>query len=84
MSAATCEPYEPGSGSEGRWFMDQFCRRCRRWPDDPDAPDQCEIAGRALALRNDEPGYPAEWVSDATGENARCTAFEARGGEPPR
>lgn len=70
--------YCPSNGTEGEIFMSEFCERCRRWPDDPEAPDQCQIAGAALAFNINDPEFPAEWVSDDGGLTGRCTAFEPR------
>lgn len=67
--------YRPAYGSEGIYFMEQFCARCAR-----DASfqagegDSCIIAAYAVACAVNDPDYPAEWVTNATGP--RCTAFE--------
>lgn len=63
------KPYRPSNGSEGEFFMAQFCEHCAR--DGEDSP--CFILGAAFAFNIGEEGYPAEWVQDEQG--TRCTAF---------
>ena len=71
------DPYRPSNGVEGIAFMDRWCDRCTH-----DAAfqagtgDGCEIVARTMALRVDDPRYPAEWVEDD--EGPRCTAFELK------
>lgn len=68
-------PYRPCNGSEGEWFMGQWCARCildaygTDDDEDPSAPT-CEILGNALAGLE-----PDEWIYGRDG-NPRCTAFQ--------
>lgn len=66
--------YRPSNGSEGEWFMSQWCERCIK--DSPNQP--CSIIGRAMGMDLDDAGYPAEWIED--GHGPRCTAFEVMEG----
>lgn len=74
------EKYIPSNGSECEWFMDRFCDRCAKCPEDPDADGQCDILCRALIHDVDEPEYPPEWCYDEN-EWPACTAFALRDGE---
>lgn len=62
--------YRPSNGTEGEWFMSQWCERCVK--DRPSKP--CSIIGRTMGLETTEKGYPREWVTDDDGP--RCTAFQ--------
>ncbi len=69
----TTELYRPSNGSEGEWFMSQWCDRCVK--DTPSRP--CRILGRTMVFDTRDKEYPHEWVHDA-GQwpgNPRCTAF---------
>jgi len=74
----TEELYCPSNGSEGNWFTDNFCAKCRREkfhhaqnPND----EQCDILNRTLLLSVNDPGYPKEWTFDEYG-GPTCTAHE--------
>ena len=67
--------YRPLSGTEGMWFMDRFCDRCRR--DEAfqrGDGDSCPIAAATIAYDVADPEYPPEWIEDEAGP--RCTAYE--------
>lgn len=68
------EKYRPANGSEGDWFMSQFCYRCTK---DLHAPIEggCPIVVLTLCLGTDDPKYPPEWTYDADGRPT-CTAFD--------
>jgi len=67
------DPYRPINGSEGFWFEEKFCDRCRR--NRPNANDGgCKIIMKSLVHNIDESGYPKEWTSTNDGEPT-CTAF---------
>ena len=71
------EPYRPSNGTEGEFFMAEFCDRCAKLGDEKRG--WCKIQGATFMFDVNEPGYPAEWVRDADGTwpgNPRCTAFE--------
>lgn len=63
------EKYRPSNGTEGDWFMSQFCDRCAK---DTEA-SPCPIIAATMALDVDDPDYPEEWIEDDSGP--RCTAF---------
>jgi hypothetical protein len=64
------KPYRPSNGSEGEWFMEDFCYKCKM-----DENESCEIVAKTMFHDIGEPGYPKEWVYDIEG-NPMCTAFE--------
>lgn len=70
-------PYCPSNGSEGEFFMDQWCHRCER---DRRKDRPCRILSLTFTLDVNDPGYPPEWVCDVEGwpGNPRCTAFQSR------
>jgi len=77
-------PYRPSNGSEGDFFMDKFCYRCKHdavFQRTQDGDDGCQIILASMTFDTEEEGYPKEWISDdAVGLiNPRCTAFERSG-----
>lgn len=64
------KPYRPSNGSEGDWFMGNWCDRCAK--DSEDSP--CPIVGASMCFDIDDLEYPREWVRDEAGP--RCTAFK--------
>lgn len=69
------KPYRPSNGTEGDFFMEDFCYRCKN--DSEDNP--CPIIGRTMGYDIDDIRYPTEWICDDDRiSNPRCTAFEAR------
>lgn len=74
-------PYRPANGTEGDFFMERFCYRCKRdekFQKTMDAEDGCTIIAASMMFEPKESGYPKEWIADdACGlENPRCTALE--------
>jgi hypothetical protein len=63
------DPYRPSNGTEGEWFMNDFCHRCRR-----DRNQDCEIIPITMGLDTDEDDYPHQWTYDLEGRPT-CTAF---------
>jgi hypothetical protein len=71
-------PYEPSNGTEGEWFMEQFCYRCKHElfiHTANHAHHKCDILNRALTHTHKEPDYPKEWVYEGT--KPICTAHVA-------
>ena len=69
-------PYRPSNGTEGMDFMEEWCFRCKREPEDPTVPG-CPILSDTFFYEKSDPRYPKEWVRDEQGP--RCTAFDAKG-----
>ncbi len=68
-------PYRPSNGSEGDYFMADWCARCTK--DTVAVP--CPILGASFCYQIGDPLYPPEWIVDDDGlSNARCTAFEEK------
>ena len=66
--------YQPSNGSEGDYFMSEFCMNCINCDPDPDGKKQCDILGRTLCLGVDDPNYPTEWIYNDNDEPT-CTAW---------
>ena len=61
--------YRPSNETEGMFFTDQFCERCKK--------GKCEILALTMSLDVNDVGYPSEWIHDDNGKPT-CTAFDAR------
>jgi len=68
------ETYRPSNADEGWAFIGRFCENCHH--DDAHTEKYCQILGRTMGLREDDPDYPKEWVIE-NGE-PRCTAFASK------
>lgn len=65
-------PYRPSNGTEGDFFISNWCDNCKH--DSEEAP--CEVRGRTYWYSIGDPEYPVEWIVDDDGiSNPRCTAF---------
>jgi len=74
--------YRPSNGTEGEFFMADWCDRCDRDRAFRDGTsDSCPIAAATMWADVNSPDYPREWICDAEGwpGNPRCTAFVADG-----
>lgn len=58
------KPYHPASGTEGVYFMAEFCDIC--WHD---RNEDCPILAASFL------GQVPEWIMDDDYTNERCTAF---------
>lgn len=67
--------YRPSSGTEGMWFMDNWCANCA-------AKNICRIIARTMAYDKDDPKYPKQWIYDNEGDPV-CTSFAERGERKP-
>ena len=67
--AMSTKPYRPISAAEGDFFIAAQCGNCTK-------QDGCRIVLLTMVRSEDDPKYPKEWVSDADGNNPRCTARE--------
>jgi hypothetical protein len=67
--------YRPSNGTEGEYFISEFCQNCIHDNPDYDAKSpRCDILTLTMCLDASDPNYPSEWVYD---ENDRptCTKF---------
>ncbi len=72
------KPYRPSNGTEGMWFMSQFCERChydQKYQRTQDGKYGCKIIMLTHVYNIDDPEYPKEWVQDEAG-NPTCTKFK--------
>lgn len=69
------EKYRPSNGSEGEWFVEEYCMQCLHCDPDPCGPKQCEILCATLVFGVDEPGYPKEWTYNEKNEPI-CTKWQ--------
>ncbi len=78
--------YRPSNGTEGEYFMEEFCYRCGRdaaFRLSEAAEDSCPIVAATFRLKIDDPDYPREWIREDDG-SCRCTAFTFDGSREDR
>jgi hypothetical protein len=68
------EKYRPSNGTEGLYFMAQWCDKCTKdnYPGEP----LCPIIADTFSLKVSDPRYPDEWRYDEG--KPVCTAFERK------
>ena len=66
---ASARVYRPSNGTEGDFFIAAQCGNCTK-------QEGCRIVLLTMRYHEDDIRYPKEWVSDADGNNPRCTARE--------
>lgn len=77
------KPYRPANGTEGEYFMERFCYRCKRdaeFQRTQDGEDGCPIILASMTYDVNDPEYPKEWVTTEDyplGGAGECTAFES-------
>lgn len=70
--------YRPSNGTEGEYFMEDFCYNCihEKWTHTQnDADKKCDILSRTLIYDTEDPEYPEEWQYDDAG-NPTCTSHK--------
>lgn len=72
----TIEPYRPSNGTGASVFMEGFCFKCVKFPQNYDDNKQCQIFLRTMAHDIDEPEYPNQW--QYLDGKPTCTAFKDR------
>ena len=73
-------PYRPSSGTEGNYFVAEFCERCKHYCSTPGGDPDCDILARSWWYDINDPKYPTEWVWTGEIGSYRCTAFEVKDG----
>jgi len=81
--------YRPSNGTEGEWFIGNWCGNCARDKsilegislDECDDDQKCDIIARTFAYDMNHPDYPTEWVRTENGPI--CTAFVQHGESIP-
>lgn len=69
------KPYRPSNGTEGDYFMEDFCFQCAK---DNGEDLLCDILADTFCYDVDHRLYPKQWVQEDDYTNPRCTAFEQR------
>lgn len=59
---AKLEPYQPSNSSDGDWFLNKFCMKCKNCDPDSEGEKQCNILMRSMVYSISDPEYPKEWV----------------------
>ena len=70
------EKYQPCNGTEGCWFIGEWCDKCIKFPHSSDARNQCGIFLRTICYDVTDKEYPEEW--QRTEDGPICTAFKSR------
>jgi len=68
------KPYQPSNGTEGSYFMEDFCFHCIHCDPDPEGEKQCEILCDTMVFNIGDKEYPKEWIYDSLGKPT-CTAY---------
>ena len=80
MERKQMEPYRPGNGTEGDYFMNKWCDRCVK--DDPGNEVYCRILAASMAFDLKDEGYPRDtWVY--FNGKPTCLAFKDRDDSTP-
>ena len=61
------QKYRPSNGTEGDWFMSEFCFKCAAF-------NICKILPATMAFDVDHPKYPKQWIRDEE-DGVECTSF---------
>lgn len=61
------EKYRPSNGTEGMWFMSEWCDKCT-------IRGICKILSKTMTYDIDDPEYPHQWIRDSEGY-PECTSF---------
>lgn len=78
MGKYTGQPYRPSNGSEGDFFMEEYCMRCfheRYLHTMKDNSKKCEILSGMMIYDTADPEYPKELVYDEN-DNPVCTKWK--------
>ena len=84
MTPAEHIPYRPSNGTEGGSFMCDWCCKCerdRKYQEDEDKGEPCDILSRTFVFDIDDPEYPVEWIYKDG--QPTCTAFIPAGDAVP-
>lgn len=66
--------YCPSNGTEGSYFIEEYCMNCLHCDPDPNGAKQCEILLRTMCFHPNEPDYPREWIYQ--NEKPICAKFQ--------
>lgn len=65
--------YQPSNGTEGMYFIEEYCMNCIHCHPHPEKQPQCDILCRTLMYDINDPEYPNEWIYNSLNE-PMCTA----------
>jgi hypothetical protein len=65
------QSYQPSNGTEGEYFMEDFCYQCLH---DQDPDKGCVLIMLSIFRKPGDPDYPKEWIYNQDGEPT-CTKF---------
>lgn len=75
--------YQPANGTEGMYFMAQFCDRCYHESGDGESPEgSCPIIAATMAYRPGDDNYPNQWRYDENGHPTCISFIERREAQP--
>ena len=63
--------YRPSNGTEGEWFMEEWCGRCQ-------IKGICKIWPQTFLYHITDPEYPSQWIYDENGAPI-CVSFRDAG-----
>ena len=67
--------YQPSNGSEGSYFIETYCMKCRHCDPDSDGKKQCQILMNTMVYNVTDEKYPSEWRYNKNDEPI-CTKHE--------
>lgn len=68
------EKYRPSNGSEGDWFINEYCMNCIHENPSQESKHKCDILTFTFCLDLNDKDYPSEWTYNEKHEPI-CTAF---------
>jgi len=74
MGQRTGKLYRPSNGTEGEWFMCEYCLNCIHENPDMDKKPKCKLMTASMCFDITEPEYPKEWCYDEN-DKPVCTKF---------
>jgi hypothetical protein len=72
----TTSKFCPSNGTEGMYFQESFCFKCRFY----DEEKGCPILNATMRISINRDEYPNQWVAEDGYKNPKCTAFEGTDG----
>lgn len=67
--------YCPSNGTEGDWFISEYCMNCFHCDPNPDGKKQCMILCASMCYSVNDPKFPSEWIYNEEGKPT-CTNFK--------
>ena len=67
--------YQPSNGTEGSFFIEEYCMNCLHCDPDPSGKKQCEILCATMVYDIKDKEYPMEWIYDEN-DSPCCTKWQ--------